>query len=205
MAGPAAFWSRRAARVTMSYVLIVGPPAVGKATVAREVARLTGFRLVPNTLTAEMLLDVFRRSERPFSRLHVEFQQRILEEAAAAGVSLVGTAAWAFDEELDWAISRSRFEAVRIHGGKTFIAELEAPFVTRLVRNHFPDRVRAKPNQQATLTDDVMREMEAKYRLSSDSGELDEFGPYLRIDTTRVSAGEAARLIVAGFGLPLTG
>ena len=187
--------------MTMIYVLIVGPPAVGKATVAREVARLTGFRLVPNTLTAEMLLDVFRRSERPFSRLHVEFQQRILEEAAAAGVSLVGTAAWAFDEELDWAISRSRFEA----GGKTFIAELEAPFVTRLVRNHFPDRVRAKPNQQATLTDDVMREMEAKYRLSSDSGELDEFGPYLRIDTTRVSAGEAARLIVAGFGLPLTG
>ena len=165
MAGPAAFWSRRAARVTMSYVLIVGPPAVGKATVAREVARLTGFRLVPSTLTAEMLLDVFRRSERPFSRLHVEFQQRILEEAAAAGVSLVSTAAW----------------------------------------NHFPDRVRAKPNQQATLTDDVMREMEAKYRLSSDSGELDEFGPYLRIDTTRVSAGEAARLIVAGFGLPLTG
>ena len=91
MAGPAAFWSRRAARVTMIYVLIVGPPAVGKATVAREVARLTGFRLVPNTLTAEMLLDVFRRSERPFSRLHVEFQQRILEEAAAAGVSLVST------------------------------------------------------------------------------------------------------------------
>jgi hypothetical protein len=187
----------------MNYVLIVGPPAVGKATVAREVARLTGYRLVLNTLTSEMLLDIFARPERPFGPLHVEFQHRILEEAARHGMDVVSTLAWAFDEPTDWRVARARFALVRQHGGKSFIAELEAPLPVRLDRNNLPDRRTSKPNQAATLTAEVMQDLDARYRLNSDPGELDEFGPHLRIDTTSSSPTESARRVIDTFGLPL--
>jgi hypothetical protein len=186
----------------MNYVLLIGPPAVGKATVAREVARLTGYRLVLNTLTSEMLLEVFSRPERPFGHLHVEFQQRILQEAARADMDVVSTLAWAFDQEIDWKVSRARFDVVRESGGRTFIAELEAPFEIRAQRNHLPDRRARKPNQAATLTDEVMRELELRYRLQSEPGELAEFGAYVRIDTTVLAPAESAARIVETFGLP---
>jgi shikimate kinase len=185
----------------MDYVLIVGPPAVGKATVARELGRLTGYRIVLNTLTAEMLLEVFNRDEAPFGRLHIEFQDRILKEAARAGISIISTGAWAFNLAEDWAITRRRCASVRDAGGRVFIAELEAPFETRLERNQLPDRREAKPNQQATLSDDVMRELEGRYRLNSLPGEIEEFGPYVRIDAEQFPPEEAARLIVGTFGL----
>ena len=188
--------------MSTDYILIVGPPAVGKATVAREVARLTGYRLVLNTLTTEMLSSVFARHERPFGPLHVHFQSRIIEEALKAGMSVVGTVAWAFQDETNWRIARERNAMVAAAGGRTCIAELTAPLEVLLERNRLPDRVADKPRQASTLSDDVVAELVRRNRFSAEAGELDDFGPYLRIDTTTTSASEAARLIVDRFDLP---
>ena len=187
--------------MTMDYVLIVGPPAVGKATVAAEVARLTGYRLVLNTLTSEMLLNVFERAEPPFTPLHVEFQHRIVEESARAGISLVSTVAWAYNSDFDWREMRKRLGFVRGNGGRVLFAELSAPIEVRLERNRHEARHARKPNQARTLTDDIMLGME-RHRFVSEPGELDEFGPVVRLDTTEVAPGEAAARIVAAFSLP---
>ncbi len=186
--------------MTMDYVLIVGAPAVGKATVAREVARLTGYRLVLNTLTSEMLLNVFERPEPPFSLLHVEFQHRIVEESARAGISLVSTVAWAYNSEFDCREMRKRLGFVAANGGRTLFAELSAPIDVRLERNRAESRHVLKPNQARTLTDDIMLGME-RHRFVSEPGELDEFGPVVRLDTTTVAPGDAAMRIVEAFGL----
>ena len=187
--------------MTADYVLIVGPPAVGKATVAREVARLTGYRLLLNTLTTEMLSTVFTRFERPFGPLHVEFQSRILEEALKAGMSVVGTVAWALQDETNWRIARERNAMVAASGGRTCIAELTAPLNTLIERNRLPDRIADKPKQASTLTDTVIRDMTQRHRFVSEPGELAEFGPFLRIDTTVTSPTAAAERMVEAFGL----
>ena len=80
-------------------------------------------------------------------------------------------------------------------------AELAAPIEVRLERNHHPERALAKPRQASTLSDEIMLGME-KHRFLSEPGELDEFGPSLRIDTTGATPGQAAARIVAEFGLP---
>ena len=120
-------------------------------------------------------------------------------------MDIVSTLAWAFDQEIDWRVSRARFETVRQHGGRVCIAELGAPLDLRIQRNHLADRTASKPNQAATLTDDVMRDLDARYRLSSQPGELAEFGPYLRLDTTEVSAFELSARIIEEFRLPRIG
>ena len=184
----------------MDYLLILGAPAVGKATVAAEVARLTGYRLVLNTLTSEMLLNVFERPEAPFLALHVEFQHRIVEESARAGISLVSTVAWAYSSAFDCREMRKRLGFVTANGGRILLAELTAPIDVRLERNREEARHALKPNQARTLSDDIMLGME-RHRFVSEPGELDEFGPLVRIDTTTVTPGEAAARIVETFEL----
>lgn len=43
----------------MKLIFLYGPPAVGKVTVARELARLTGWRLFHNHLTVNLALSLF--------------------------------------------------------------------------------------------------------------------------------------------------
>ena len=53
----------------MRLVVLYGPPAVGKLTVARELAALTGYRLFHNHLAVDLLLSVFEFGSEPFRRL----------------------------------------------------------------------------------------------------------------------------------------
>lgn len=64
----------------MKLVVLHGPPAVGKLTVARELARLTGWRLFHNHLVVDALLAVFDFGSAPF----VDLRERIWHDVFAA-------------------------------------------------------------------------------------------------------------------------
>jgi hypothetical protein len=95
---------------------------------------------------------------------------------------------------------RKRLGFVTANGGRVLFAELTAPIGVRLERNREAARHALKPNQARTLTDDIMLSME-RHRFVSEPGELDEFGPVVRIDTAVVTAAEAAGRIIGAFGL----
>jgi cytidylate kinase len=188
----------------MDFVQIIGPPAVGKMTVGQELARLTGYKLLYNTMTADLLIDIFPRGTPQFGRLLSEIQTRIVEEAAKAGVSIINTAVWAMDSEGDTRVMEARQDAATRHGGTVYLVELYAPLDVRLDRNRHEHRARHKPKQQRTLTDEIMGDMETTWRMSS-AGELDGRPRYLRIDNTEVPAAEAAQRICDAFGFAAAG
>ena len=68
----------------MNFVVIFGPPAVGKMTVGQELARLTGYKLFHNHVTIDLVSEYFEFGTPPFSRLVREFRARIIQEAAAS-------------------------------------------------------------------------------------------------------------------------
>src|ERR1051325_8251746 len=75
----------------MKLIFIHGAPAVGKLTVATELARLTGFRLFHNHLTVDLVSAIFDFGSEPFVELREEIWLAVFHEAARRDVSLIFT------------------------------------------------------------------------------------------------------------------
>ena len=72
----------------MKLIFIYGAAAVGKLTVARELARLTGFRLFHNHLTVDLVSAVFDFGTEPFVKLREQIWLKVFREAALGETSL---------------------------------------------------------------------------------------------------------------------
>ena len=71
----------------MKLIFIYGMPAVGKLTVAQELAAITGYRLFHNHLVVDLLLTVFEFGSPQFVALREEFWLSIFQQAARSGLS----------------------------------------------------------------------------------------------------------------------
>jgi hypothetical protein len=63
-----------------------GPPAVGKLTVANELAASTGFKIFHNHLTVDLVEAIFPRGTGPFVQLIWDIRFATLAKAAEAGI-----------------------------------------------------------------------------------------------------------------------
>jgi hypothetical protein len=118
----------------MQLVFIYGAPAVGKFTVAEELARLTGFRLFHNHLTVDLVSSLFPFGSDPFVSLREEIWLSAFREAGRHGISLIFT----FNPERT---VRAQFieqtvETIELAGGQISFIELtcdEAELERRIV------------------------------------------------------------------------
>jgi hypothetical protein len=184
-------------------VMLIGPPAVGKMTVGHEIAARTGLRLFHNHQTIELVLRFFPFGSPPFRRLVGEFRRRVFEEVAASDLpGLIFTYVCAFDHPADVAAVEEWAGVFRERGGRVVFAELEAARDERLRRNETEFRLAEKSSKRDVaasrqrLVDD-----DARFQLSS-RGAFDGRDDWFRLDTTHLSAAEAAERIIARFGLP---
>ena len=188
----------------MRLLLIIGPPAVGKMTVGREIAQHSTFRLFHNHHTIEPLVEVFDHGTAPFMILNSEFRRRVIEEAAHHGVDLIFTFVWQLEDPADECEVRALVAPYEVAGGQVLVVELSAGLATRLERNRGEDRIAAKPTKRdVEWSDENVRDLE-RYRLSSDPTGVhptpaDAFlreHPHLRLDTTTLSARESAQRVL---------
>lgn len=186
----------------MKFMVIFGPPAVGKMSVGYEVARLTGLRLFHNHMTIELALNFFGFGEPQFQRLVDEFRRRIFEEVAASNLpGLIFTYVWALDDPSDKEFVDRSCDIFRARGGGVYFVELEAEQSERLRRNETEFRLRQKPSKRRVEESRRrLLEDDSKYKLNS-AGDFFYRDNYVKIDNTHLSAAEAARKIVEAFGL----
>ncbi|MFI7064276.1 AAA family ATPase [Kribbella sp. NPDC050124] len=119
----------------MRLLLIIGPPAVGKMTVGREIAAQSDFRLFHNHHTIEPLIEVFGYGTAPFKVLNLEFRRRVIEEAARNTVNLIFSFVWDLQDPADTAYVEQLVAPFEEASGEVCVLELTADLGTRLSRN----------------------------------------------------------------------
>jgi deoxyadenosine/deoxycytidine kinase len=70
----------------MDLVVIYGPPAVGKLTVARELAKKIGYKVFHNHLTVDLMLSLFPIEHKEFWNMVDEHRALALERAAKENI-----------------------------------------------------------------------------------------------------------------------
>jgi shikimate kinase len=184
----------------MKFIVIFGPPAVGKMSVGQELAKLTGFKLFHNHMTIELILNFFDFEDLRFRRLISEFRRRVFEEVAASELpGLIFTFVWALDLESDKKFIDSTCEIFREKGGEVYFVELEAELSERLRRNEAPSRLTEKPSKRDVKTSrELLLKHDEEHQLNS-CGDFFYTDNYLKINNTHLSAHDAARRIVETF------
>jgi len=66
----------------MKLIFIYGPPATGKLTVARELSKLTGYKIFHNHLTADLVSSFFPFGTKAYSDLVARIRLDLIETAA---------------------------------------------------------------------------------------------------------------------------
>lgn len=184
----------------MKFVIIFGPPAVGKMTVGYELAKLTGFRLFHNHLTIELVLNFFDFGQPQFNTLVSEFRKRIFEEVAESDLpGLVFTFVWALDAESDRAFIERSCDIFRGKSADIYFVELKAELSERLIRNESEFRLSHKPSKRdLEKSRERLLEHDKEYRFNSDS-DFFSVENYLKINNTSLPARVTARMIVDKF------
>ncbi|NOT47484.1 MAG: AAA family ATPase [Acidobacteria bacterium] len=175
----------------MKLLFIYGPPAVGKLTVANEVAKRTGFKVFHNHLSIDAILPVFEFGSKPFFRLVEMIRVETVAEAARQGVDVIYTFCYA--KGLDEMHVEKVENAVRENGGEALFALLTCDPDELKRRVVLEDRRKFK---KANTVEMIEKFLET-YDLSSPIPDSDT----LVIDNTSVSPDAAAGRIVEHFRL----
>jgi hypothetical protein len=178
--------------VGVKMVVLYGPPAVGKLTVAQELSRLTGIKLFHNHLSWNAVTAVFAWRSDPFVRVLTEFRLMVFREAAQANIDLVFTyvySAAASD------LIESFFAAVEAHGGTVCLVRLSAP--RAVLEQHVTNESRTRVGKMATV-----EELHRYLELKPDAGHATVANrSSLDLDTSMLDPTEAAKRIIAHYGL----
>ena len=168
----------------MKLVFLHGAPAVGKLTVARELAALTDFRLFHNHLTVDLASSLFSFGSEPFILLREQIWLAAFAQAARNNVSLIFT----FNPErtVREKFIRDTIDLVEAAGGKVVFVELtctEAELEQRL-----EDESRREFGKLASLE---------QYRSLKNAGafQFPKLPKGISIDTTKQPPAVTARLI----------
>ena len=182
-------------------IVVTGPQAVGKMTVAEKIKEKLGYSLMVNHDSIEVSDKIFERGSDAQKELNKIIRAAAFETAVKYNIDMIFTFVTAFDspDDLEYLSNlRNMFEAT---GGQFYFVELEADVKTRLERNITPHRLEAKytKNDIEASERDLLETMD-KYRLNSNDGEL--ICPnHLKINNTNLEPEEVARVVIEKFGL----
>ena len=175
----------------MKLIIIHGPPAAGKLTVANEIAKQTGFKVFHNHISIDYVKSVIEFGTPAFWRAVGNVRYSLIGEAARENIDLIHTFCYVFGADDDH--FASLISAAEDHGGEVHLVLLNCSDEERRKRIGSESRVRI-----GKLTDPE----------SVGRNNIDLTSPYpgretLILDTTNTSAVETAEAIIGHYGLQL--
>ena len=180
----------------MKFIILFGPPAVGKMSVGMELEKITGLKLFHNHMTIELVAPFFNFGSPSFARLVNLFRREIFKEVAKSNLEgLIFTFVWAFDLKSEEKYINEAAKIFQNQGADIYYIELEANLKERLKRNKTAKRLEHKPTKRdIKLSEKILLKHEEKHRFNTNENEFRKKN-YIKINNTKLSAKKTAIII----------
>jgi hypothetical protein len=177
----------------MKLIVIHGPPAAGKLTVANALAEKTNFKVFHNHLTIDCIRPVIDFGTEAFWRLSVKIRCDVIAEAARNDINVIQTFVYGKGEDEQY--FADIIAAAEENGGEVHIVLLRCENEERKRRMVDESRIRLGKLTDPNSDDTAHLRVDVSSPLPGREKET------LVIDTTNVSPEEASELIIERFGL----
>ena len=182
-------------------IVICGPQAVGKMTVAESVRDKLKYNLMMNHDSIEVSDKIFGFATPAQKEFNAVFREKAFEIAVKHNVDLLFTFVCAFEipQQREYLINLANmFES---NGGNFYFVELRADLETRLMRNATPHRMERKASKKDVEWSkaNLLRDAE-RHSLNSAPDEV-WFEHHLKIDNSHLEPDEVADIIISTFHL----
>mgnify|MGYP000047824929 FL=1 len=184
------------------FIQIIGPQAVGKMTVGQELSKITGYKLLYNHMTIELVRLIFDYDKKAYTKMNSLIRYEIFKEFAKSnekGIIFTGC----FDFGNDFETEKMEIEKWMNLFKETYTIELETTLEERLRRNKTANRLEYKASKRDLewSEKDIFRSLE-RHRLNSNPGEGEKiFKNFYKINNTNISAENVAKMIKEKFNL----
>lgn len=171
----------------MKLIVLYGPPAAGKYTLAKALSEHTGFKLFHNHLTIDLLLPLFKFGSPGFFELSGKMRLDIFELAAKQDIpGIIFTFVYAKGE--DDTFIRELVDRVTSHGGEVIFFQIHCE------RQVLLDRVTNESRK-------AFGKVGTRERLTESLDAYDQVSPIefvqnVRIDNTNLTEDEAVQQII---------
>ena len=182
-------------------IVVCGPHAVGKMTVAESLRDKLRYNMMMNHDSIELSDRIFGFATPAQKELNEDIRQKVFSLAIKHNVDMIFTYVCAFDEPEEREYLTELKDLFEQSGGQFYFVELSADIETRLARNETPHRMERKASKRdvawsrANLLDGA-----AKYRLNSAEGET-WFENHLKIDNSHLEPDQVADLVIEKYHL----
>ncbi len=182
-------------------IIVCGPQAVGKMTVAESLRDKLKYNMMMNHDSIEMSDKIFGFGTPAQREFNAVFREKAFELAVKHNVDLIFTYVCAFELPQEREYLTGLADLFQSAGGKFYFAELSADLATRLERNETPHRMERKASKRdvAWSRANLLKDAE-NHRLNSNEGET-WFDNHIKINNTNLSPDEVADMVIEQFQL----
>lgn len=182
-------------------IIICGPQAVGKMTVAESLRDKLKYNMMMNHDSIEMSDKIFGFGTPTQKEFNATFREKAFALAVKHNVDLIFTYVCAFElpQEKDYLTMLA--DLFMSNGGEFYFVELSASLETRLERNETPHRMERKASKRDVVWSkaNLLKDAE-NHRLNSNDGEI-WFKNHIKIDNTNLRPDEVADMVIEQFKL----
>ena len=181
-------------------IIICGPQAVGKMTVAENLRDKLKYNMM-NHDSIEVSDKIFGFGTPAQKEFNAAFREKAFELAVKHDVDFIFTYVCAFEMPQERSYLSGVADLFTANGGNFYFAELSASLEARLERNETHHRMERKASKRdiAWSKSNLLRDIE-RHRLNSNDGEI-WFQNHIKIDNTSLRPDEVADMIIEKFGL----
>lgn len=182
-------------------IVVCGPQAVGKMTVAERLRDKINYHLMVNHDSIEVTNRIFGFGTPAGREFNASFREKVFELAIKHDVDMLFTYVVAFEmqEERDYLTGLE--ELFLSNGGQFYFVELSADLETRARRNETPHRMEMKPTKRnLEWSRSELLDCAEKHKLNLGSDEF-WFENHIKIDNTNLEPDEVADRVIKEFGL----